>query len=371
MSGKINLKITTLTPVTIGSGSELSPYSDYVIDNGQVCFIDIKKMQDKILHKGESYFDKYVQGVAMKIDNNRSEFDLKSFLTNNQIIKDISEVISYRCPLEGKTQSKLPIKGLLKSPLQEPYIAGSTIKGALKTILMYNWLKTDKQANIKIEEVINGKVDNFGKLKDLSFDWLEKQFETFINGQNELVRLNTIQQITDSTRIAKENIVVVDCFRKMPIRFECIAKNKSAEFELDLGQFEWEELAKQANEYVEDALDREFSLVDDDEKMNGYHNYLVEIEEKILNAEKNTAYLRIGFGKGYYLNSLGIAIYDYVCQEGKENLYDKYEEFINKNFARKDKYGNIQEIDLEEFPKTRLFVTSTQEPLGWVKIERI
>ena len=33
---KVKLKITTLTPVTIGSGVELSPYADYVIDNGHM-----------------------------------------------------------------------------------------------------------------------------------------------------------------------------------------------------------------------------------------------------------------------------------------------------------------------------------------------
>jgi len=374
MREKVKLKITTLTPVTIGSGAELSPYSDYVIIGKQVCFIDKKKMQDLILQKGEKYFDLFVEGVATKMDNNRSDFDLKSFLTNNQLVKNLDDVISYRCPFVGNTESKLPVKGLLKSPLQEPYFPGSSIKGALKTVLMYNWLKTNKNAEQKIKEVISGREiekDGIKKRVPVGFEWLEKKFECIVNERNELMHTNTIQQVTDSSRIAKENIVVVDCYRKMPIRFECIAKNNTAEFELTLENYQWVDLARQANKYVEEVFEKEFDLIEKQQGMNKYFNHLADIEDLVLNKNKNIAILRLGFGKGYYLNSLGIAVCDYVKQEGKEDLYIRFEEFINNQFAKRDKYGNLQEIDLEEFPKTRLFITNTQEPLGWVKIEKI
>jgi CRISPR type III-A-associated RAMP protein Csm5 len=157
----------------------------------------------------------------------------------------------------------------------------------------------------------------------------------------------------------------------MPIRFECIAKNNVAEFELTLENYKWEDLARQANDYASDVFEREFALIEDKKDLNNYYNHLADIEKLVGDGKINTAYLRLGFGKGYYLNSLGIAMYDYVSQGGKEYLYDKFEDFINKNFARKDKYGQKQEISLDDFPKTRLFVTNNQEPLGWVKIEKV
>jgi CRISPR-associated protein Csm5 len=366
MSNKVKLKISTLTPVTIGSGAELSPYSDYVIDKENVCFIDKTKMQEKIIQKGERYLDLYIQGVAMGIDNNRSSFDLKLFLLNNEIIDNLEEIVSHSCPFIGKYDSKQVIKGLLKSPLQRPYFAGSSIKGAMKTVMMYNWLKTNKRAEMKIEEVIKGIVDNKGYHKEISFDWLEKEFECYVNNQNELIRPNTIQQVTDSSYIAKENIVVVDCYRKMPIRLECIAKGNSAEFELTLDNYNWDDLVKQANKFVEDVLDREFALIEKDDKLDKYYDYLCEIEEEIINSKSDTAYFRLGFGKGYFLNSLGIALYNYTVQEGKKDLYDKFKEFINKNFAKRE-----QDIELDKFPKTRLYVSQTEEPLGWVKIEKV
>jgi CRISPR-associated protein Csm5 len=362
MNEKLKLKITTLTPVTVGSGAELSPYSDYIVDNNQVYFIDKKKMQDKILQKGDQYLDLFIQGVATKMDNNRSEFNLKSFLTNNKIVSNISEVIAYQCPFVGSADSRLPVKGLLKSPLQQPYFPGSSIKGALKTVLMHNWLTTNKNADETIEKVINGG----------SFDFLEKQFEYKEDELTHMViRKNTIQQVTDSSLMAKENIVIVDCYRKMPIRIECIAKNNSAEFELILENYKWEDLARQANKYAENTINREFALIEEKEGLNKYYNHLVEIEDLIIDDNGTSAYFRLGFGKGYYLNSLGIAVYSYVKKEGKNDLYKKFTEFINRQFAKRDKFGNLQEIDLEEFPKTRLFVTKTQELLGWVKIEKI
>ena len=355
------LRITTVTPVTIGSGAESSPYADYVIDNEQICFINKQKMVEKIMQKGDHYLDLYVYGVANGMDNNRSEFNLKSFLLNNKIVQSIDDVVSSRCSFIGNPNNNLPIKGIIKSPLSKPYFPGSSIKGALKTILMYNWLKTNKNAENTIEMVIN----------DGNFDWLEKQFEykeDAISGK--IIRKNLIQQVTDSQMLSNDSIIVVDCNRKIPLRFECIAKDQTTEFELTLEKSKWEDLAAQANDYALTVLEREFDIIQKDDKLTNYYNQLADIEEKINEANSDTTYMRVGFGKGYYLNSLGIAIYDYVNQDGKEVLYDKFEKFINKQFAKKDKYGTIQEIDLEDFPKTRLFVTNTQEPLGWVKIEK-
>ncbi len=365
---KVKLRITTITPVTIGSGKELSPYADYIAEKDKIYFIDTKKSIDKIMAKGDKFLEDYISGIANGMDNNRSLFDLKNFLFGNRIVQSIEEVSSIKCSFVGDSKFKHPIKGMIQSPLGEPYIPGSTIKGALKTILMYNWLKNNKQGNKIIEDVLTKK-DNRGR--PLNFDSLEKKFETFVDRENRLIRKNTIQQVTDSTFLKPESKVVVDCYRKMPIRLECIPKGETAEFELVLDKFKWEELAMQINEYVKDSINREFEIIKEQDDLIAYYNNLVDIEEEVTKAKSNVAYLRLGFGKGYYLNSLGIAIYDYVMQDGKEELRDKYEKFINTNFARKNKYGIIQEIELEEFPKTRLYVSNTQEPLGWVKIEKV
>lgn len=365
---RVKLRITTITPISIGSGRELSPYADYVIDNDSVFFIDTKRSVNKIMTKGDKLLEDYIIGVADGLDKNRSTFDLKNFLIGNKIVKDIKEVSSYNCRLIGAETAKLPIRGAIQSPLGEPYIPGSTIKGALKTALMYGWLKTNKQGDELIEDILTKK-DYRGRA--LNFDSLEQKFETYVDKSNNLIRTNTIQQVTDSSFLKQDSKVVVDCYRKMPIRLECISKANSVELEIVLDDYRWRDLAKQANNYAEESLYREFEIIEDQNDLNEYYNYLVDIERELANAPEDTCYLRLGFGKGYYFNSLGIAIYDYVSQEGKESLKDCYEEFINEEFARRDRYGNMQEIELDEFPKTRLYLKNSQVPLGWVKIEKV
>jgi CRISPR-associated protein Csm5 len=344
-----------------------------VIDGGQVCFIDKKKMVEKIMAKGDACLDSYIYGVANGFDNSltRSEFDLKTFLTDNEI----NDVVSSKCKLVGKTDAKLPIKGVIKSPLGEPYFPGSSIKGALKTVLMYNWLKTNGNADKMIEEVINGKdvEDENGEMNHITVDftWLEKEFECSVNNNDELIRSNTIQQVTDSTKLAsKGDNIVVDCERNsMPIRFECIAADKTVDFYLSLENYCWTDLAKQANQYASDCLKRELNIVGKDaEKI--YKQTINRIQRMIENEQSDdVAYLRLGFGKGYFLNSLGIAVFEYVSQNGKEELYKKFEDFINEEFAKEDKKtGEKKRIDLKKFPTTRLFIEQTQEPMGWVKI---
>jgi CRISPR-associated protein Csm5 len=370
MSEKTKLKITTITPVTIGSGAELSPYCDYIVDNDTICFINKRKLQE-IIAKNDRWLDLYVAGIVIAGNRsgqtgNRNEFDLKNFLLHNRIVRNLDDVISSKRSADNIVKAdKLPIKAIVKSPLQEPYFPGSSIKGALKTVLMYNWLKTDKKADMKIEEAINGRFEN-GKNKEVNFDWLEKEFEY---RENERFS-SAIQQVTDSKMLNRDSNIVVDCRRKVKLRLECIRKNVSTEFELVLEGYRWKDLAKQANDYASDCLDRERDLIEADKKLIHYYNRLVDIQDLIndesdKNNSGNVAYFRVGFGKGYYLNSLGIAIYDYV--QGKDNLYRNFESFLKDQFAKRDVENDFS---LEEFPRTRLMVNKTQEPLGWIKIEK-
>lgn len=355
MKETVRLRITTLTPVSIGSGAILSPYADYIIDesNKQICFVDKQKLQ-QIIAQDDRWLDAYVQGIATGMDNNRSDFDLKSFLLNNRIVRDIDEVVAYRCNAVFSLKGKLQIQAISKSPLQEPYFPGSTIKGALKTVLMYDWLKNKGQ---EADRLIQSIIDDNRK----DFKELESKFS------------ETLAQVTDSRYLNRGDNIVVDCDRKMPLRIECIGRGLSTEFELTLTDCQWSALAKQANNYAWDCIDRELDVVEDKKDYLKYFNRMVDIQDNIharLKDNEGVAYLRVGFGKGYYLNSVGKAIYDYV-QGQSDTVYNRWEDFINDQFARKDRFGNKQFIPLEEFPRTRLMVKATQEPLGWIKIEKI
>ena len=357
---KTRLEITTITPVAIGSGNELSPYADYVLDRNRVYYIDRNKLQQKIA-RNDQLLESYITGISSKMDNTRSEFDLKRFLLN-AVKVNIEDVSLFYCPLVSrKPDSKLPIKSMLKTPFHEPYFPGSSLKGALKTVLMYSWLNS-KKASEWLENFLKkcSEPDRRDSEKGINrlLDDLESKFDYSESHPQ------VLQQVTDSSPISKELITVVDCTRNMPIRVECIQTDVRSTFELGLCDKTWEELAKSINRYSNNVLYREGDIIEDDENLTEYYNQLVEIQEQIEEADEGVAYLRLGFGKGFYFNSLAEVVYEYVKED--ESKFRIYEDYMKKIYPPKP--GKT--FKLNDFPKTRLFIDKTQEPLGWVKIER-
>ena len=357
---KTKLEITTITPVTIGSGSELSPYADYVIDRNRVYYIDSKRLQQKLAHN-DHLLESYITGISSKMDNNRSEFDLKRFLLN-AVKVNIENVSLFHCPIiSRKPESKLPIKSMLKTPFHEPYFPGSSLKGALKTVLMYGWLNS-KKASEWIENFLIkcNEPDRRESEKGINklLDDLENKFEYSESHPK------VIQQVTDSCPIGKELVTVVDCTRSMPIRIECIQTGVCSTFELSLCDKTWNEFAKSINRYSNNVLCREGEIIEDDDKLSEYYNQLVEIQEQIEEADEGVAYLRLGFGKGFYFNSLAELMYEYVKED--ESKFKIYENYLKRLYPPKP--GKT--FHLDNFPKTRLFIDKTYEPLGWIKIEK-
>src|SRR5690606_26891420 len=75
------IRLTTITPVCIGTGQKLSPYADYIIDENskKIFYIDQALVKRKIAEK-LNLIDEYVHGVSTRLDNNRSKFNLYKFL---------------------------------------------------------------------------------------------------------------------------------------------------------------------------------------------------------------------------------------------------------------------------------------------------
>ncbi|MDR0753770.1 MAG: type III-A CRISPR-associated RAMP protein Csm5 [Prevotellaceae bacterium] len=367
MTTTTKLEITTLSPVTIGSGAEWSPYADYVIDKDKDLFylLDRNKIIKKIA-ENDRWLEQYVNGVASGMNNNRSEFDLKIFLTD--ILREsIDNMSVFRCHvLSDKVSRKLPVKALLRTPLYDAYIPGSTLKGAFKTVLMYKKIK-----NADIELVLQYCALSDQRERDIEINgWLEKQ-EQKIEGQE--LRSKIIQQVTDSTPIPKENSIIVDCWRNMPLRFDCIREKATSQFELTLNKYTWQELAENINSFSHDTLVREFNLLEDDDKNKEYMDELEKILDSCDKSPANVAYMRIGFGKGYFANSIGDALFAYIEDLEDAQTKQKMENIFQKYLQRIFKKGNkiIQNFDMYKFPRTHLHTIKQQKPLGWIKIEKV
>jgi CRISPR-associated protein Csm5 len=379
MSENIRLRLTTLSPLTIGNGMEYSPYRDYVVKNGQILMINNKAVEQKMI-VNDKFMNEYIEGVA-NMEGNRSKFDLKWFLENN-LQFNINEIITLSIPLiSRKPSSKLPIRATIKTPREQPYIPGSGIKGALKTALLYDWLNKEEKGKQWLNTFLNKcrSIEYWYREKDLTklfgdhYNNLEKQLETYTCNET---TGETRLAVCDTEPFAKDSLVAFDCNRKIPLRFEGIHKNAVTQLSLVSVDYTWNTLAQKINAYTFNTTCQELSLVEENDKEQVYTDFLKRMCGLVDNAYENPArgiaYLRLGFGKGYYTNSIGEALINIVSEsEEKRKSLNKY---FQAQFTRKSKKEGREywtEVDIDSFPKTRLKVDSTQEGLGWVKLERI
>lgn len=136
MQGKtysIQLGLEILTPVQCGSGEELFNELDYVAKDKQVFVVDQVRS-----------FNEVASG----------DHDLDDLLTGGSRLSDLvamtAEHYGYTLPtLNGAYKVPDKIRAHLKDALFQPYIAGSALKGAIRTALLAEYLRLLPQADYK------------------------------------------------------------------------------------------------------------------------------------------------------------------------------------------------------------------------------
>lgn len=153
------LYFRTISPVSVTTGEKFSPYSDFVFEGGYVYFLNHEKIKEALKQKAnmESLIDEYVAGVATGMDNNRSHFELKNFI-KNRLQSDFTAFTLRKVPKANSVSGKVHINEIIKSPHFQPYLPGSSLKGAFKGAWLYDWLKNNQEGREKVKK-------NFGKLE--------------------------------------------------------------------------------------------------------------------------------------------------------------------------------------------------------------
>ena len=132
-------EIEVLTPLVIGSGdAPLSPYSDYFIQNGQCHYIDEKRLTE-LLAKDPALMDTFIERVKTTNEDNLPVLDLKDFIRHQMQI-DPSTLVYKSVPAKGLDEhDRLPVRQIEKTA-GRLYIPGSSMKGAVKTAILYDWM---------------------------------------------------------------------------------------------------------------------------------------------------------------------------------------------------------------------------------------
>jgi CRISPR-associated RAMP protein, csm5 family len=217
--------LLSMAPIHIGSGDKYTS-REFIYENGYFYFPDMGKFYNRMVEKGyDQKFERFLQERKPRASNNR----LISFLLDNRISdRDFGGYRIKETGLETEendNDSKLgainEVVKFMRDAFGNPYIPGSSLKGAIRTILM----NTNPDWNN--ENVVKDKKEN-----KFLIPWGAKKGQEF----NDL--FNAIR-VSDSKPFSNESLILVqkwDCSAKLlkvkplPLYREAIAPLTKVEF---------------------------------------------------------------------------------------------------------------------------------------------
>jgi CRISPR-associated protein Csm5 len=366
----LNIQLSALTPVCIGTGQILSPYSDFVIEDKKIYYVDQQLIKQRLAEKPH-LIDEFVKGVANGFDNNRSTFDLNQFLYSKLGI-DIRK--EYRMKTSSHAnESKQQLYTIIKNAGVQPYIPGSSLKGAIKTALLYDWLVNDAEGQKVIVRLLKNPKEEMVNKE------IEQAFGRFNPGFSDSSLLDTDKMVCIDTKrlhIKKGNTAI-------PQTWESIATEAKATLSFSTKEnanfryVDWKELCRVGNQYAKAGIQCEWDILEEaaGEKMtDDVYNKLYDFYETMYNnideANENTAFLKLGSGKGYYFNSVGLALFEADKSE-KKTAFLNFLKDSGFGKVYKKETGKMEDYDLDphDFPITRVIDVNRVQPIGWVKLE--
>lgn len=390
---KIPLQIKILTPVHIGGNAVLSPLADYWIDETKnIHLVDGAALAGAMYEAGQT--DRYIEQVKAVVTEKKGKV-LQDFVrhTLQGEIKDFLGGISYK---SFGIHNPVDIDCCIQTD-GEAYIPGSSLKGALRSFILQNWLlsgkpesekaleeflqavvifsnRTDLRKNkqtSEIENVFREKAEEklFGKLKDdkrLAASCL-RVYDTgaVVNKEVSVYQLDRISILSGQS--GKESI---------PVLKQCIDKNAEltttvyidyntahnkqyhAIFKDIAGK---EQLFRMINGVSIELVNYELSVFNsqdaDQRRFQNYTDFLNAMKERIKEAGGNKAYMRLGYGKMQFYQTIALAVFKKTGNDEQANDWISYLNYCD------GLNGDIPAI----YPATRV-LTSAGEPMGWIEL---
>lgn len=344
---KVKCKVKTLTPVHVGSGDRYLAV-DFVIVKDKVVFIDPLKFFEEI-NSNHDLVD-----VAREIADGRSIGDF---------VKDISKLKTGEVPFIGKKKRNEILEHV--KCCGNLFIPGSTIKGAIRTALLWKAVKDNRSLldwTIKHIKNVAGKRRYIKRdeLKRLDDALESKVFrKSSKDPKNDILRA---LKVTDSTQFHRRVVYEIKFLGmgNFSQLVECIDFDDSAEIEMQIDRCTQEfmdlEFMGQRKDLDLDTIReaaKEFAeeIVKTETKRN-YPEKTKEEFRKVLKAKGIV--LRIGWGIGWYSTTIGTLL----------KTHPEFESLrIKLGLGRNPRSNRFS----RNFPVVRR-VTCDGKPLGWVVI---
>lgn len=362
------LTITTLTPLHIGTGRELQRGYDYVTHKGKTWVINPQVFAERV-------FDRNQQNALMLAR------PISEYLTANDYYEDDP---LFRYVLSGEPTTKTEgskVLELIKDVWDYPYIPGSSLKGALRTALLYT-LFSQKDQKFSMREIGDG-------AKTAAQNYERRLMVVAGKGGNEFpyYDLGRLFHVGDSTpdndrRMQLANVrVFKDGKGQSPIELEALKCDVTLTADLTIDTA----LITNSNPQYGDTLrwdDEQKSIVDDfieriqfwikqrfkrEQKKHVrtglWKNNFDELAKMANELNPDEFMLQLAWGGGWTSKTLGHLL---SSQEGD------FAQLVNNKKYQMLRKGKFQIGDA--YPKTRRVVVNRQSgdplyELGWIKVK--
>ena len=350
---KFHVTIKTLTPLHIGCGRELLKGYDFMPNPAE--------RKTYVLDQDAIYMEEYeVRGGEARL-----QLPAGQLKTLDQF-KPGSKYVFY--DLEGATHVER-IQAVIKNHRMEPYIPGSSLKGAIRTALMaqaitYGMFKPDNSE-------LKGP-------KDAAANWEREVF-----GENPNMSWMRALQVVDSRPLPLStqpleclNVSIVTGSRAdAPIAVEAIRRKITLETEITIDELslgysellEWEgkdaflaDFRQAIRAFSSRRIQTELKMARENrwEKRISFYESLLEVAEKV--HARDGAVLQLGWGSGWTGTTIGLFLGKGIL----ENIRNHYQ------LGRPQKAGRDWQPDMSKaFPASRRLRVPDEWPLGWIALD--
>ncbi len=369
----MKMKIQTITPVHIGSGGDYGPPEFYIARVNERHVVMRANINQIFMMLSDELKDQFI------LELEDPKFKLQSFLmkVKEELPKGSFGKIRLYYSYMG---SKVPenIVEHVKTAHQA-YIPGSSLKGSLKSALLYDMVDDDSIS--RVETLIR----RGRKGKPEIRQWDSQRFVDSLLSSNPHEAPNTsimrFLQVTDTSPVKRMSIHSVNSVKVNNTGWgwykhsenigttylETIGTGNKLEFDMNFNQKE--RVIKKLNlEYKKEYLSPEsvlgcvYRFSDDiiENEIEFANKYRVKFLEDFYEElqEMNTPegpVMNVGQGTGFLAKTIGLKVKRYD-EENYTQIYDKVREA-----TRGRSYP-------DEFPKTRRIVMEDEIPMGWVKV---
>jgi CRISPR-associated protein Csm5 len=368
MFSKWKFRLTTITPLHIGGPRALTQ-ADYVTWANRVYVVSEEMLFKFLQERGlaDRFVTEFHSLVVQRHPSPVKEFLQRRGLCNEMALQAISQ---YACERTTGTEVTGEVRTFVRDAHAQPLLPGSSLKGAIRTVVLYHLAKQLRDARpteferlvlVPLREALKNR-----KPRKWVDDAIERNLLTAfqldhaqLNSHKDFLR---VLRIGDSQPLDRNALVITKAtvksssqsgnwYDKTNVLVETTPKGTSFEHVCSIDEWLAEQFQRQNRSVPSLTPDQLMNMVRE------FHGDLVQQDRELydfvqksqpLPAPAGDCVLHLGWGSGL----LGTTIVGLLPPELRLEVRGQY----------------FQERDLPMFPKSRR-VTEHGEPFGWVRLE--